>query len=67
MANNWKTIWEKRTLNEEAFNSDDINELFVALKRADGFDVGGASFPKRSLYANTRISSAGFLRAQSSP
>lgn len=49
MANNWKTIWEKRTLNEDAFNSDDINELFVALKRADGFDVGGGELSEKEL------------------
>lgn len=49
MANNWKTIWEKRTLNEEAFNSDDINELFTALKRADGFDVGGGELSEKEL------------------
>lgn len=49
MANNWKTIWEKRTMNEDAFNSDDINELFVALKRADGFDVGGGDISEKEL------------------
>lgn len=49
MANNWKSIWEKRQLNEAAFNSDDINALFVELKRADGFDVGGGELSEKEL------------------
>ncbi len=49
MANNWKSIWEKRSLNEEAFNSEDINKLFVELKRADGFDVGGGELSEKAL------------------
>lgn len=49
MANNWKNIWEKRQLNEEAFNSDDINKLFTELKRADGFDVGGGELSENAL------------------
>lgn len=49
MANNWKNIWEKRRLNEEAFNADDINKLFSELKRADGFDVGGGELSEAAL------------------
>ncbi len=41
MANNWKSIWEKRSLKNEALDSSDINALFTELKRADGFDVDG--------------------------
>lgn len=49
MANNWKSIWEKRKLNEEVLNSDDIIELFTELKRADGFDVGGGEIATNAL------------------
>lgn len=49
MANNWKNIWEKRSLNEEALGSDDINKLFSELKRADGFDVGGGELSQEAL------------------
>ncbi|MDE6727050.1 MAG: class I SAM-dependent methyltransferase [Oscillospiraceae bacterium] len=49
MANNWKSIWEKRRLNEDAFNADDINKLFSELKRADGFDVGGGELSEDAL------------------
>ena len=49
MSNNWKNIWEKRQLNEEAFKSDDINKLFLELKRADGFDVGGGELSEEAL------------------
>lgn len=49
MANNWKDIWEKRQLNEAAFDPDDINALFVELKRADGFDVGGGELSEKEL------------------
>lgn len=49
MANNWKSIWEKRSMNEEALNTDDINKLFTELKRADGFDVGGGEIAEDAL------------------
>lgn len=49
MPNNWKSIWEKRKLNEEVLNSDDIIELFTELKRADGFDVGGGEIAPDAL------------------
>ena len=49
MANNWKNIWEKRRLNEEALESGDINKLFSELKRADGFDVGGGELSEEAL------------------
>lgn len=49
MSNNWKSIWEKRSLNEEAFDSDDVNKLFLELKRADGFDVGGGELSEEAL------------------
>ena len=49
MSNNWKNIWEKRQLNEEAFGSDDVNKLFCELKRADGFDVGGGELSEEAL------------------
>lgn len=49
MSNNWKNIWEKRQLNEETLNSDDINKLFLELKRADGFDVGGGELSEEAL------------------
>lgn len=48
MANNWKNIWEKRRLNEEALNGDVI-KLFLELKRADGFDVGGGELSEDAL------------------
>lgn len=49
MANNWKSIWEKRRLNEEALGSENILELFTELKRADGFDVGGGEIAPDAL------------------
>lgn len=49
MPNNWKSIWEKRKLNEEILNSDDIIGLFTELKRADGFDVGGGEISADAL------------------
>lgn len=49
MANNWKSIWEKRKLNEEVLGSEDIIELFTELKRADGFDVGGGEIAPDAL------------------
>ena len=49
MSNNWKNIWEKRSFNEEALNSDDVNKLFLELKRADGFDVGGGELSEDAL------------------
>lgn len=49
MANNWKNIWEKRRLNEDAFEPGDINKLFTELKRADGFDVGGGELSEDAL------------------
>ena len=36
-------------MNEDAFNTDDINKLFVELKRADGFDVGGGAISEKEL------------------
>lgn len=41
MSNNWKNIWGKREISGYELDSDDINKLFLELKRADGFDVGG--------------------------
>lgn len=49
MPNNWKSIWEKRRLNEEVLGSEDIVELFTELKRADGFDVGGGEIAPDAL------------------
>lgn len=49
MSNNWKSIWEKRSLNEDVLNRADINELFTELKRADGFDVGGGEISQDAL------------------
>ncbi len=50
MASGWKEIWEKRRLNEAAFEPGDINALFVELKRADGFDVGGGELSEKELF-----------------
>lgn len=45
MGNDWKQIWEKRTLDERVIRGSDTDELFAALKETDGFDVlnGGLS------------------------
>ncbi|MBQ9518428.1 MAG: methyltransferase domain-containing protein [Firmicutes bacterium] len=41
MANNWKSIWEKRSADERIFESADVNGVFVELKKTDGFDIPG--------------------------
>lgn len=41
MENNWKTIWSNRTFDYEVLKQNDVYQTFLALKRSDGFDIGG--------------------------
>ena len=42
MNNAWKKIWEKRTDQFDRINMYDLEELFLELKRLDGFDINCA-------------------------
>lgn len=37
--NNWKNIWEKRTIDRSVIQNEDVFLKFCELKRADGFDT----------------------------
>lgn len=67
MANNWKNIWEKRKLNEEVLDSDDINALFTELKRADGFDTGGGEITENALLRQYEDIKARLVKGAPSP
>lgn len=43
MANNWKKIWSNRTFNYDVLKQNDVYQTFLALKRSDGFDIGGGN------------------------
>lgn len=49
MTNNWKTIWSNRHLDKSAADYADTLELFVELKRCNGFDVLGGAISKNAL------------------
>lgn len=49
MSNNWRNIWGKRDISGYELGTDDINRLFLELKRADGFDVGGGELSLSAL------------------
>lgn len=42
--NKWKEIWEKRTENLVAVDRKNPIDVFVELKRIDGFDVIGGGY-----------------------
>lgn len=37
--NNWKNVWEKRSIDEKILNSGDRRAMILELKRAIGFDI----------------------------
>ena len=39
MRNEWKTIWGKRTADEKILKTEDKKQIFLELKRSNGFDV----------------------------
>lgn len=39
MQNEWKTIWGKRTADEKILKTEDKKQIFLELKRCNGFDV----------------------------
>lgn len=39
MQNEWKTIWGKRTADEKILKTEDKKQIFLELKRSNGFDV----------------------------
>lgn len=45
----WRQIWEKRSINEAVLKQSDPEELFIELKRANGFDVVNGGIPFSSL------------------
>lgn len=46
MKNNWKNIWEKRSADEKILKMEDNKQIFLELKRSNGFDIleGGLSY-----------------------
>ena len=45
----WKEIWEKRTDRLDDIDMSDEREVFLELKRIDGFDVVGGGIPYDAL------------------
>lgn len=43
--NKWKTIWGKRVADMDLLEKGDTREIFLELKRCDGYDVGGGQIP----------------------
>lgn len=39
MQNEWKTIWGKRNADEKILKTEDKKQIFLELKRCNGFDV----------------------------
>lgn len=39
MQNEWKTIWGKRSADEKILKTEDKKQIFLELKRCNGFDV----------------------------
>lgn len=39
MQNEWKTIWGKRSVDEKILKTEDKKQIFLELKRCNGFDV----------------------------
>lgn len=39
LQNEWKTIWGKRTVDEKILKTEDKKQIFLELKRSNGFDV----------------------------
>ncbi|MCR4784043.1 MAG: class I SAM-dependent methyltransferase [bacterium] len=57
----WREIWEKRQLEEHVLQDTDVAKLFIALKRANGFDVVGEGIPYESLIEQYNITKAKLL------
>lgn len=47
--NKWKTIWGKRVADMDLLEKGDTREIFLELKRCDGYDVGGGKYLMRRL------------------
>lgn len=39
MQNEWKNLWNKRSGESDKIDSGDFREIFLELKRSNGFDV----------------------------
>lgn len=46
----WKSIWENRTINSELLKSENSKNIFLELKKCNGFDVIGDGLTYDSLY-----------------
>lgn len=47
--NKWKSIWEKRVADTDLLARGDVREIFLELKRCDGFDVLGGGMAYEAL------------------
>lgn len=49
MENNWKGLWANRSADEAVLRGGDAKQIFLELKRSDGFDVVEGGIPYESL------------------
>lgn len=49
MENNWKGLWAGRSADEAVLHSGDARQIFLELKRSNGFDVVEGGIPYESL------------------
>lgn len=54
MENNWKGLWSNRSADEATLRSGDAKQIFLELKRSNGFDVVEGGIPYESLLAQYR-------------
>lgn len=52
--NNWKNIWNKREDALDTIDSGDARQVFLELKRVDGFDIAEGGIPYEGLLAQYR-------------
>lgn len=53
----WKDIWDKKEANFEGIDTDNVREVFLELKKSNGFDVVDGAFTYESFlqqYAHTK-------------
>ena len=55
--NNWKNIWEKRDDRLSHINLSDTKEVFLELKRLDGYDIADGGIPYDDLLKQYQITS----------
>ena len=54
MANNWKKIWEHREDFLSDIDPEDTKQVFLELKRVNGFDITDGGIPYEGLMAQYR-------------